>query len=272
MLDLVMKGEIVAETDISVSPPDHSMKEGRATVMTLPEKGVWRGGDFVTTVYLPGSSIRGALRNGAARALAAERAARQSPMTPDSFLLIAKGGIKDRKETGRDERVVDHEAAARLRHEQPIVSLFGAMTQKIVGRWQIGDAVPVEPLTKPNRKGRGVRSHPFQRQPELAAFMDESAYRDFLGRDRKRVEANIAEDEAERLGKKIARERKASGAEHVEDRRMGGRGEATERARQHIARGGGWRGQRATGARWLAGDPGRHEDESPNEASRRHRG
>ena len=28
MLDLVMKGEIVAETDISVSPPDHSMKEG----------------------------------------------------------------------------------------------------------------------------------------------------------------------------------------------------------------------------------------------------
>lgn len=208
MLDLVMKGELVAETDISISPPDHSMKEGRATVMTLPEKGVWHGGDFVTTVYLPGSSIRGALRNGAARALAAERAARQSPMTPDDFLLIAKGGIKDRKETGRDERVVDHEAVARLRRAQPIVSLFGAMAEKIVGRWQISDAVPVEPLTKPNRKGRGVRSHPFQRQPELATFMDEPAYRDFLERDRKRVEANLAEDEAERLGQRIAGERR----------------------------------------------------------------
>ena len=208
MLDLVMKGELVAETDISVSPPDHSMKEGRATVMTLPEKGVWRGGDFVTTVYLPGSSIRGALRNGAARALAAERAARQSRMTPDDFLLIAKGGIKDRKETGKDERVVDHEAGAKLRRNQPIVSLFGAMTEKIVGRWQIGDAVPVEPLTKPNRKGRGVRSHPFQRQPELATFMDESAYRSFLDSDRKRVEANLAEDEVERLERMIAGEKR----------------------------------------------------------------
>ena len=206
MLDLVMKGEIVAESDISVSPPDHSVKEGRATVMTLPEKGVWRGGDLVTTVYLPGSAIRGALRNGAARALAAERAARRSRMTPDDFLFIAKGGIKDRKATGKDERIVDHEAAAKLRREQPIVSLFGAMTEKIVGRWQIGDAVPFEPLTKPNRKGRGVRSHPFQRQPELANFMDESAYREFLERDRKRVEANLAEDEAESIERKVAGE------------------------------------------------------------------
>ena len=207
MHDLVMDGEILAESDISVSPPDHSAKEGRATVMTLPEKGIWRGGNFVTTVYVPGSSIRGALRNGAARALAASRAARQLPMTPDDFLLIAKGGIKDRKAAGAEERVVDYEAMSRLRQEQPIVSLFGAMAEKIAGRWQIGDAVPLEPVA-PSRKGRGVRSHPFQRQPDLANFMDEAAYREFLESDRKRVEANLAEHEVEGLHRKIAVEKK----------------------------------------------------------------
>ena len=199
MLDLVMTGEILAESDISVSPPDHSEKEGRATVLKLPEKSVWRAGHAETTVYLPGSSIRGALRNGAARAVAA---ARRPRMTPDRFLLVAKGGIKDRKEAGAEERVVDYVAIDKLRREEPIVSLFGAMAEKIAGRWQIGDAVPTQPLT-PSRKGRGVRSHPFQRQPDLAGFMDQEAYRDFLEKDGKTVEANLREDKAERLGVKI---------------------------------------------------------------------
>ena len=208
MLDLVMKGTVTAETDISVSPPDHSAKEGPATVLTLPEKSVWRGGHIVQTVYIPGSSLRGALRNGAARAVAADRASRQQRMTPEDFLLVAKGGIKDRKEAGRDERDVDYEAAAKLRRKEPIVSLFGAMAEKIAGRWQVGDAVPIEPLTTPDRKGRGVRSHPFQRQPELAGYMSENAYNEFLEQDKKRVEANVAEDKAEDLDRKIAREKK----------------------------------------------------------------
>ena len=208
-LDLVMKGTITAESDISISPPtDHSMKEGLATVLALPEKSVWRNGHIVKTVYIPGSSIRGALRNGAARAVAADRAGRQRRMTPEDFLLIAKGGIKDRKKAGRDERVVDYEAAAKLRREEPIVSLFGAMAEKIAGRWQVGDAVPIEPLTTPDRKGRGVRSHPFQRQPELAGYMSENAYTAFLEEDGKRVEANVAEDKAEDLDRKIAREKR----------------------------------------------------------------
>ena len=207
MLDLVMKGTVTAETDISVSPPDHSAKDGRATVLTLPEKSVWSGGHIVKTVYIPGSSIRGALRNGAARAVAADRASRQQGMTPDDFLLVAKGGIKDRREAGRDERVVDYEAAGKLRRREPIVSLFGAMAEKIAGRWQIGDVVPVEPLT-PDRKGRGVRSHPFQRQPELAGYMSEDAYKEFLEKDKKRVQANVAEDDVEDLDRKIAREKK----------------------------------------------------------------
>ena len=209
MIDLVMKGQIEAESDISVSPPDHTKKDGQATVSTLPNKGVWRGGSLVTTVYVPGSTIRGALRNGASRAVAAARAARQSRMTPDDFLLVAKGGIKDRKETGKDERAVDYEAADRLRREQPIISLFGAMAEKIAGRWQIGDAVPAKPLD-PSRKGRGVRSHPFQRQPDLAHFMDSAAYEAFLVADQARVEANLAEDEAESLDKKIASEKKST--------------------------------------------------------------
>ena len=207
MLDLVMKGTVTAETDISVSPPDRSEKDGRATVLALPEKSVWSGGHIVKTVYIPGSSIRGALRNGAARAVAADRASRQKRMTPDDFPLVAKGGIKDRREAGRDERVVDYAAADKLRRREPIVSLFGAMAEKIAGRWQIGDVVPVEPVT-PDRKGRGVRSHPFQRQPELAGYMSEDAYEEFLEKDKKRVEANVDEDKAEDLDRKIARERK----------------------------------------------------------------
>ena len=207
MLDLVMDGTITAESDISISPPDHTKKEGRSTFLTLPEKRVWRGADLVTTVYIPGSAIRGALRNGAARAYAEARSARQAPMTPDDYMLIAKGGIKDRKEAGKDERVVDHASAAALRQREPIVSLFGAMAMKIVGRWQIGDAVPDEPTT-PNRKGRSVRSHPFQRQPDLGNFMDEVAYKEFLERDRKIVEANLREDEIERLRSRILGEKR----------------------------------------------------------------
>ena len=207
-LDLEMTGTITAESDISVSPPDHSEKRGRSTVMTLPRKSVWRGGNLVTTVYLPGSSLRGALRNTASRAVAAVRATGTSRMTPDAFLLLAKGGIKDRKEAGTDERVVNYAAMETLRREQPIVSLFGAMAEKIAGRWQIGDAVPREPLENPNHKGRGVRSHPFQRQPDLAAFMDAAEYESFLGKDAKRVEANVAEDDAENLERRISAERR----------------------------------------------------------------
>ena len=207
MLDLELIGTVVAVSDISISPPDHSEKEGPATVATLPEKAVWRDGQLLTTIYIPASSIRGALRNGAARALVEARAARGKRMTPEDFLLVAKGGIKDRKQDGVDERTVDYNAAAELRRSEPLVSLFGAMAEKIAGRWQIGDAVPTEPV-KSNRKGRGVRSHPFQRQPELARFMDADAYREFLESDGQRVEANLAEDEAEKLDGRVRAEKR----------------------------------------------------------------
>ncbi len=208
MWDLVMDGTITADSDISVSPPGHKKKEGGVDALTLPEKFFWDRTHFVKTVYIPGSTVRGALRNAAARAVAAARAAGQRPMTPKDFLLVAKGGVKDRKKAGEDERTVDHEAMARLRREEPIVSLFGAMAEKIAGRWQIGDAVPDEPLTAPSHKGRGARSHPFQREPDLAGFMDATAYKDFLESDRKVVEANLAEGEAEDLGAKIRREKR----------------------------------------------------------------
>ena len=102
---------------------------------------------------------------------------------------------------------MDYLENEKLRREEPLVSLFGAMERKIAGRWQIGDAVPIEPVT-PNRKGRGVRSHPFQREPDLARFMDEAAYADFLQGDAKRVEANVAEDQAEKLASRIAAEKR----------------------------------------------------------------
>ena len=263
-LDLEMTGTVTAESDISVSPPDHSRKEGRSTVMTLPRKSVWRRGHLVTTVYLPGSSLRGALRNTASRAVAAARATGTSRMTPDAFLLLAKGGIKDRKEAGTDERVVNYAAMETLRREQPIVSLFGAMAEKIAGRWQIGDAVPREPLERPNHKGRGVRSHPFQRQPDLAAFMNKAEYESFLEKDAKRVEANVAERKAKGLEEKMfaerrkdepdtenieqwEKEKKSTGGEREEPKRRSGR------YREH-----------PTIARRVGGHPGRHRNGSPN--------
>ena len=64
------------------------------------------------------------------------------------------------------------------------------------------------PLPRPNHKGRGVRSHPFQGQPERAAFMDEKEYESFLEKDAKRVATNVAEDKAESLDRKIRTEQK----------------------------------------------------------------
>lgn len=217
--DLAMTGEIVAETDISVSPPGRPLRDGRTKVMRLPEKHVWRGAHLDSTIYLPASSIRGALRNGAARALAAGKAARGKHMTPDDFLLVAKGGVKERKKDGGEERKVDYEAIAERRREYPVVSLFGSMAEKIAGRWQIGDAVPAKPI-QPNRKGRGVRSHPFQRQPELAGFMDEEAYKAFLESDSKIVAANLDEDEAEKIDERVDREKGAPEPDNDEIARL----------------------------------------------------
>ena len=206
-LDLVMQGEIRAVSDMAVSPPQHSKKEaGRSTVLLLPEKRIWHEGYLRRTVYLPASTLRGALRNTTAQAIARDRLTRGGPLTPEEYLLLAKGGIKDRKAAGADERVVDYRAAAALRRSQPLVSLFGAMRHKLAGRWQIGDAVPAEPLGDPVRKGQGARSHPFQRQPELGRLMDEAQYRAFLEKDAQRVEANLAESEARRLAGRIAAE------------------------------------------------------------------
>lgn len=58
-----------------------------------------------------------------------------------------------------------------------------------------------------------MRSQPFQRQPEMAAFMDEKEYESFLEKDAKRVAANVAEDKAEGLRKKMFAERRRKSAE-----------------------------------------------------------
>lgn len=203
-----MQGHLLAVSDIALSPPEHATRqEGRASVLRLPEKRVWHEGHLQRTVYLPASTLRGALRNTAARAIARERAARGRALTPEAYLLLAKGGIKDRKAAGADERVVDFRAAAALRRREPLVSLFGALRHKLAGRWQVGDAVPVPPLGEPVRKGQGARAHPFQREPELGRLMDEEEYRAFLDKDAQRVQANVAQSEARRLGARIAAEK-----------------------------------------------------------------
>ncbi len=204
-MEILLSGFVTADTDLAVSPPDHSDKRGQANVSTLPRKTVMRGGVAVTTTYIPGSTIRGAIRNALAQAVLKVQAEAQDALTPLDYLWVAKGGIKDRKSEA-DERVADLELIQQVRSSNPIISLFGAMADKIEGRLRVFDMVPTEPVDKPNWKGRGVRSHPFQREPELANLVDEAELAAFREADAQRVEGNIHEDRAEGLERKIRAE------------------------------------------------------------------
>ncbi len=62
-MEILLTGTVTADTDIAVSPPDHSKKVGRSTVSILPTKTVMKGGTALHTPYIPGSTLRGAIRN-----------------------------------------------------------------------------------------------------------------------------------------------------------------------------------------------------------------
>ena len=203
-LDLILAGTITGETDLAVSPHGHQRPAGRQKVATLPTKRVFNAGKVDETAYLPAGTLRGRLRNLLAKAILEDAAGRGDPMTPGDYLLTAKGGIKDRKVS--EEREVDYKAAAQLRAANPVVSLFGAMAEKIAGRLCVEDAVPVEPVA-PNHKGQGVRAHPFQREPELVESIDPESLAAFMVEDAARVRGNEAETAAEQLGFKIGREK-----------------------------------------------------------------
>ena len=205
-MEILLSGHVTADTDIAVSPPEHSKKVGLATVSTLPTKTVIKAGVAVTTPYIPGSTLRGALRNALSKAALKAQAAAEDAMTPQDYLRVAKGGIKERK-TDADERIADLELIQQVRSSNPIISLFGAMAEKIEGHLRVFDMVPLEPV-EPNRKGRGVRSHPFQREPELITLVDQAAMAIFLEADTNRVQGNIHEDKAENFGRKIGAERR----------------------------------------------------------------
>ncbi len=205
-MEILLTGTVTADTDIAVSPPDHAKKVGLATVSTLPTKTVMKGGTTFHTPYIPGSTLRGAIRNALSKAALKAQADADNAMTPEDYLRVAKGGIKDRK-TDVDERVADLELIQQVRSSNPIISLFGAMADKIEGHLRIFDMVPQEPV-EPNWKGHGVRSHPFQREPELTGLVDKAALADFLEADAKRVEGNIHENDAEALDRKIRAEKR----------------------------------------------------------------
>ena len=223
-MEILFTGFVTADTDIAVSPPDHSKKVGLSTVSTLPTKTLMRGGMSQDTCYIPGSTLRGAIRNALAKAVLKAQAEADDAMTPEDYLWVAKGGIKDVKTEGVDERVADLELIQQVRSSNPILSLFGAMVDKIDGRLRIFDMVPQEPV-EPNRKGHGVRSHPFQREPELANLVDEAAMKQFREQDANRVDGNVHQKAADALGKKIAAERKKEAPDT-------GRLEEMERERQ----------------------------------------
>jgi CRISPR type IV-associated protein Csf2 len=230
-IDLILDGTITGETDIAVSPPDHSRKVGRATVSTLPVKRLYRDGQMQETVYIPAGTLRGRLRNLISQDVLETAAMRKAALSPDDYLWTCKGGIKDRK--SGEEREVDYAAAAKIREMNPIISVFGAMTAKIAGKLCVEDAVPVEAV-EPNHKGRGVRAHPFQRTPELVQFVDESELQEWLEHDAFRVKANTLEDEAERLGLKIYQEKKKQAPDVDLIKSMGEEAKAKEKKAKEL--------------------------------------
>ena len=207
-MEILFTGFVTADTDIAVSPPDHSKLVGRSTVSTLPTKTVMRVGTRQDTRYIPGSTFRGAIRNALSKAALKAQAEADDAMTPQDYLWVAKGGIKDVKSEDADERVADLELIQKVRSSNPIISLFGAMADKIEGRLRIFDLVPQQPVDEPNWKGHGVRSHPFQREPELANVVDQSALAQFIEQDAKRVEGNKHQNDKEVLRRRIAAEKK----------------------------------------------------------------
>lgn len=196
------EGVITALSDIAVSPPDHSKKVGLSTVSTLPRK---RYADGTETIYLPATTIRGRIRNlltTSVMQILHEKSGKQ--FTPRDYLFTASGGIKDRATANSDDREVDLAGIEAVRTQNPVISLFGAMTMKIAGKAMVGDAVPSEPV-QPNHLGRSVRAHPLQRSPELLPVLELSALEAFRKLDTARARGNVLEDEAENLEKKATR-------------------------------------------------------------------
>jgi len=175
-----------------------------------------RDGVLVDTVYVPSSSLRGRLRHLlTSELMRLQNAADGRVFTPRDYIDTALGGVKDRKALKDEERKIDLKAIRALRERNPVVSLFGSMVAHVSGRLMVGDMTPEAPIA-PVGTGRSVRANPFVRNPAIIELLDPARFEEFTRLNDRRTEANRAEDQAERLGKRLAgRKRAGAPAEEV---------------------------------------------------------
>jgi CRISPR type IV-associated protein Csf2 len=200
---VILDGTLTALSPIAVSPPSDAKDKDR--VQRLPTMPVISDGVAHTTAYLPASTIRGALRRAAVAVVIDLLAETGGPkLTPNDYLLLALGGVKDRKDEGAGaDKGVDLQAVREFRRTNPLVSLFGAMAIDVGGNLRVGHGVPTVPF-QPGHLGVGARHDPFARQPELLELFDADAAREFLDRNADRQEGNRLETQAEHAKRKLS--------------------------------------------------------------------
>ena len=138
MHSYLFTGTLVTLAPLAFSPPGHRGADHRAL---LPRMPVPSAAGPVDTVYLAGSTIRGAYRHACAEAWL-ERAG--EAVTLARFLELTVGGVKG---SGEEPRVGLSERAAYLEGD-PFLALFGAGSSPIGwihGRLDVGAALPDEP-------------------------------------------------------------------------------------------------------------------------------
>ena len=168
---LVFRGELQAESPIAINPPDIRKKRGSDQPQTLPVMSVFLDHGYVETVYIPASSIRGALRRCALQVVRDALIAASGERTPldlETHYFLSIGGVKGREKEDKLNLTKQMER----RRRNPLISLFGAGDPWVQGRLCTHSAIPKTPLTLAATPViNGVRSDDFMRSPDRLTFM-----------------------------------------------------------------------------------------------------
>jgi len=202
MQTLLLDGRLTAVSPIAIILPG---SEDNRVPAGAPRKRMLRDGVVTETIYVPPSSLRGRLRHLlTTEVMRLQHAHDGRVFTPEDYIDVALGGVKDRKSGNDDDRRIDLKAIRALRKANPIVSLFGSMVSQVSGRLMVGDLTPVEPIA-PTNTGRSVRANPFVRNPAILELLDPQRFDEFTQRNAMRIEAKQAEGAAKRLKRDVAR-------------------------------------------------------------------
>jgi CRISPR type IV-associated protein Csf2 len=191
---IVLDGKITAITPISISQPltpeqARSRQSSGDRVTRLPRMPMFVGGEVVSTVYLPASTLRGAMRHAATDRLIEALAETDKRLTVSEYMAAALGGIKDRKGDGEETRGVDLAAFAAARRDNPIISVFGSFAQSISGNLAVGMAIPEQPfIPATDDIVTGVRQNAL-RKGDIANKIDAADLATFMEADRATVKA-----------------------------------------------------------------------------------